>query len=610
MVIGIFFGKSLSASDLMFSPFVSLVIIVVAQVAFLIFTRLARATPVWMSVALSHMARSPMQYTWVVLLLVLATGLALLSTTVGGTLERSQRERVLYDLASDIHVADIRSSRIGGLDGLQADIEDLPGVGMVTRAYRSAGSIGPIQFELLGLEPGEFPRLSWYRSDFSSRPMADVMGDLISSENTEPMILPTGSKTIDIWVKSEQDFRSLSLWAHVKDPTGWMTGLRLGKYIKEQDWTLMSADIPDRLNQPLELVAIHLSEPGQGNINTPGEIWIDDIQVTVEEGQSPIVLEGFEEIIAWLPISGSLLSGDAIQPDLEQAHTGLWSVKYTFGKESVRNIRGIYRLPTAGAVEAVISRSIEESAEISIGDIVMVQVSGLLVPVQVNGVIENFPTINPDRLGFMLVDIEDILGHLNILGSSYSVSPNEFFVSKTDGQEDPLEDITELVRFGGRVYGVDKEMEDILGDPLSGAGWKAMVLLSLVVVLIASAFTYAAYLLLFSRRSKGEIGFLESMGLSSLQLRAMLAFEHLTVVAIGIGLGTWAGFQMSQLMVGSLAVTEDGMEVMPPFILMTDWTLMMPTYVLMGTVFLVCLLTLARSAGKLDLQALARLGET
>ena len=84
---------------------------------FLYLARLTRAAPVWMSVALWRMARSPTQYTWVILLIVLATGLALLATTVGGTLERSQRERVLYDLAADVHVADVRASRRGGIGG-------------------------------------------------------------------------------------------------------------------------------------------------------------------------------------------------------------------------------------------------------------------------------------------------------------------------------------------------------------------------------------------------------------------------------------------------------------------------------------------------------------
>ena len=156
----------------------------------------------------------------------------------------------------------------------------------------------------------------------------------------------------------------------------------------------------------------------------------------------------------------------------------------------------------------------------------------------------------------MLVELDAILGHLNVLGSSYAINPNEFFVSKANGP-DPVEEITSLVRFTARVYDQGRRARSRSWRPPSPAqAGRPMVLLSLLVVLLATAFSYASYLLLFSRSSRGEVGFLESLGLSRTQLHTMLAFEHLAVVGIGIGLGTWAGFLMSRIMVGYLAVTE------------------------------------------------------
>ena len=308
-----------SSDEVLYTPIAALGAIVAGQVLFLLLVRLTRATPAWMSLALWHMARSPIQYTWVILLLVLATGLALLATTVGGTLERSQRERVLYDIGSDIHVADVRASRRGGLAGLEADIEALPGVATVTRGYRTSGDIGSLTFELLGVEPGEFAFLTWYRPDFSARPLNAVMGELATTERLEPIVLPEGAKTIGAYVKGKQEFRNLSLWAQVRDPSGWMSGISLGK-IKTLDWELLSAEIPERLRTPLELVALHLSEPGQGNINTPGNIFIDDIHVTVGESTEQLVLEGFEDDMAWLPIVGSYIAGDLVEGVADEAH--------------------------------------------------------------------------------------------------------------------------------------------------------------------------------------------------------------------------------------------------------------------------------------------------
>ena len=597
-----------SADEVLYTPIAALSAVVAGQVLFLLLMRLTRATPAWMSLALWHMARSPAQYTWVILLLVLANGLALLATTVGGTLERSQRERILYDLATDIHVADVRASRRGGLSGLQSDIEALPGVAMVSRGYRSSGDIGTVTFELLGIEPGEFALLTWYRPDFSARPLNAVMGELAATQRLEPIVLPEGAKTIGAYVKGKQEFRNMSLWAQVTDPSGWMTGISLGK-IKTLEWQLLSAEIPDRLRTPLELVAVHMSEPGQGNLNTSGNIYIDDIHVTIGESTDEILLEDFEGAMTWLPIVGSYISGDLVEAVSDESHRGSRSAHYEFGRESVQNIRGIYRLPTNGAVPAVIDSRLAWAAGIQVGDVFMAHVSSLLVPIEIAEIIENFPTMRPGGGSFMVVEIDAILGHLNVLGSSYQSNANEFFVSKIPGQ-DPLEEIARLVRFTARVYDRDSKMEAVRNDPLTGAGWKAMVLLSLVVALIAASFTYASYLLQSSRRGRGEVGFLESMGLSRLQLGAMLTFEHLAVVAIGLGLGTWAGFLMSRMMAGSLAVTEDGAAVTPPFLLITDWALMAPTYMIMAAIFVSSLLVLWRSVGDLDLQAIARLGET
>lgn len=605
---GMFVRVLPSADELLYTPIAALSAIVVGQALFLALVRLTRATPAWMSLALWHMARSPVQYTWVILLLVFATGLALLATTVGGTLERSQRERVLYDIGSDIHVADVRASRRGGLSGLESDIEALPGVATVSRGYRSAGDIGTLTFELLGVEPGEFAYLSWYRPDFSARPLNAVMGELAATERLDPIVLPEDADTIGAYVKGKQQFRNLSLWVHLRDPSGWMTAVSLGK-IKSLEWQLLSAELPERLRTPLQLVALHISEPGQGNLNTPGNIYIDDVHVTVGGTGDQVLLEGFEGPMAWLPIVGSYISGDFVEGVAEEAVSGSYSAHYEFGKESIRGIRGIYRLPTNGAVLAVIDSRLARNAGIEVGDVFMARITSSLVPVEVVEIIENFPTMRPGAGSFMVVEIDSMLGHLNVLGSSFQSNPNEFFVSKVPGEE-PADDITSLVRFTARVYDRDMEMEAVASDPLTGAGWKAMVLLSLVVALVAASFTYASYLLQSGRRSRGEVGFLESLGLSRLQLGAMLTLEHLAVVAIGLGLGTWAGFLMSRMMASSLAVTEEGAAVTPPFVLITDWALMAPTYAVMAAIFLSSLLALWRSVGNLDLQAIARLGET
>ena len=58
---------------------------------------------------------------------------------------------------------------------------------------------------------------------------------------------------------------------------------------------------------------------------------------------------------------------------------------------------------------------------------------------------------------------------------------------------------------------------------------------------------------------------------------------------------------MSRFMVTSLEVSEEGEEILPPFLLTTDWAFMVPVYALMIAIVVVALLNLNRGFGRLQL---------
>jgi ABC-type antimicrobial peptide transport system permease subunit len=125
---------------------------------------------------------------------------------------------------------------------------------------------------------------------------------------------------------------------------------------------------------------------------------------------------------------------------------------------------------------------------------------------------------------------------------------------------------------------------------------------------LAAAVGYVTYLLLFTKQSGSEMGSLESLGLSRLQAFGLLSFEHLTVSALGVALGTWAGFQMSTLIVAPLATTESGDPVVPPFILTTEWALLIVALAMLLGILVVSLIALTMGVRRINLQALSRLG--
>jgi len=233
-----------------------------------------------------------------------------------------------------------------------------------------------------------------------------------------------------------------------------------------------------------------------------------------------------------------------------------------------------------------------------------------MVPGFVVDTVHFFPTLGTQQGGFMIADLDGLLGYLNMLGQPDKVEPNELFITMSD---DAARERTDVVA-GLRAMLLEvkdgaQRLSAVRADPFSGPGLQALVLIAVGIMLIAAAFGYVTHLLWFARRGRAEMAFLRSMGLSRRQLMGLLSVQHLVVAAIGLGLGTWAGIQASELMMSSLAVTEAGDAAVPPYRLVTDWQFMGPAYGGMIAVFLGSLLFLARAIRRVDLQAIARLAE-
>ena len=598
--------------EVLFAPSVALIALVPGQVGYFLLRGLTQRAPVWVSMGLWHMARNPLQYSWLVLLLVLVTGLGILATTVGGTLSRSNEERVLYNVGSDIRVSGIEIYSRQSTGSLREEYLTIPGVTSVSLGLRESGSVGSTLagagFQLLGVESQNFPYMSWYREDFSDRSLAGVMRALQSAPRADDIILPEGTTHLSAWVNPAAVYSNISLWLVIQDGRGITNTISLGP-IGRPGWHVLSAEVPPRLEPPLDLVAVQIYEPGFGPTGTVGSILLDDIYATVNPGRQTVVLEDFDRRRGWTTLATSKLASDRLSIASKEALRGNGSALFSFGKDTDRGIRGFFRGSTAGAIPVVASTTFTVNNGVSVGDGLIIDVSGRLILVVIRDTVDYFPTLSPYRGGFVLADLDTVLSHLRMLSPAIPVMPNELFLTVAPNANDTvLQGIERTVGRTGSIRIFDKgaQLESVRLDPLVTAGWKAMVLLSLAIIVFTAGLGYVTYLLSFSDRHRTEIGFLRTLGLSRRQMIGLLGLEHVVVIVLGMGLGTWAGFQMSKLMVRSVAVTERGDSILPPFILGTDWSFMLPIYALLFLIFAVALLALNRSVLRADLHAILR----
>ena len=620
LTAGFLYLDPIESGDLLFIPMIGILSLVPLQIAFRLLKYASKLFPVWVSVGLSRMARNPLQYTWLVLLLMLATGLSILATTVGGTLLQSQEDRIRYELPTDMRVTGIPLYTPGGLSGVMDKYLKSPDISSASLAIRTSGYVNGGAVQVFALESEKVTELDWYfREDFSEISLDEVMSALNPSDFSKKIVIPDGSSTIGLWAKPEKPNPNLALWLVFEDESGRIKTVSMGK-LGHSDWRLHTGKLPSSgPQQELELVSIQLFRSGVATTARAGSLWIDDIYVSTEDPDSiwanekRILIDFEQQSPQWIPIVTANLSRDKFSVTNNIAYNGVRSGLFTYGTDTALGVRGFYRSLTGSDphIPVVISQSLSNNTGYDIGDVFFIDISGRSIPAVVKGSVDYFPTILEGRSAFIIADLKMLLGTVNLVGnpaarSTTEMRPNEIFLKKTrpsEPMEQVLDDVTEMI---ADIDDGGLNLESVRKDPFSSAGWSGAVLLSLFVVILSASFGYGSYLLIFAIKSRYEIGFLKAMGLSRSQMVSVLGFEHLGIAGLAIGLGVWTGIQMSKLMVAPLAITENGQPVVPPFVLITDWGLLAPVLASVIIIFIVSLAIIGRSIAKVDLGTLAR----
>ena len=592
-----------------FAGSIALATLVPAQVVFHLLAGFARRAPVWVSMTLWHMARNPMQYSWLALLLVLAGGIGILATTVGATLDRSYEERIRYNVGTDVRIYSL-ASHIGRRDGkLEATYRGVAGVESVSPALRGGGRVGTggggPSFSYLAVDTQSFD--PWYRGDFSERELPQILKDLKVEDPVRATAIPDGAERIQLWVNPASYYPLMFLWIVVEDADGKMDTISLGE-MDAQGWNLKGADLPDDLVHPLKLVAIQLNEPGFGSTGTAGNIVFDELHAVMEGTGEVVSIDGFESSPEWVSIATSALERDEVSGITDIVYSGNRALRFAFGKESNNGLRGFYKSGGNGYIPAAVSRSFAESTGAWQNMGIIVSLPGGLVPVVVVDIVEYFPTITPQGLGFMVFDLDTLFEYIDPLNPTGQAPVNEIFLTVQEGSGmAALTSAEDLISWQGSAMGAEAALAAQDADPLISAGWRTMVLVAMAVILFIASLGYIVYLLAFTDGSISEMASLRSLGFNQAQTIGLIGLEHILIAFIGLGLGTWAGYQMSRMMVASVTITDGGGHVLPPFILTTNWLFMGPLYLAMFAVFTVSLLTLGRRALSIDLRRLSRM---
>lgn len=174
----------------------------------------ARIRGVSVAIGVWHLARNPVHYSRLVLLLSLAAALGLFSTGFGATLARSHAEQAHYATGADLRVS-TRSPRA------ESDYRALPGVAEVSTAFRTEAVAEGRRFSRVALlaadltmpsdgqQPSFLRVTSGYRDDFADEPLQALLGRLAADAPAQmPGVeLPGQPAAIGVWAYSRPDWQ-------------------------------------------------------------------------------------------------------------------------------------------------------------------------------------------------------------------------------------------------------------------------------------------------------------------------------------------------------------------------------------------------------------------
>ena len=239
-----------------------------------------------------------------------------------------------------------------------------------------------------------------------------------------------------------------------------------------------------------------------------------------------------------------------------------------------------------------------------------IRIPGQFIPVSIDGVVDYFPTLYPDQKPFLILNYDRLAAFG--LASNNRLYPNEVWLGLTTDKELRMTTVQELK---GPEFRTDKffDRQEMLAvqkaDPLVAAGWGGILLIAFVGVVLVSGLGFVVYAYLAAKGRHLEFAVLRTLGFSWRQIISLVCFEQILVIGLGMGIGTLLGNRLSRIMMPFLQVTEKGEAVVPPFVLVTDWTTIGIAYAILTIAFVVTISLVVLFFSRVALHRALRMGD-
>ena len=579
-----------------------------------------RFAPAWVALSLRRMARHPLPYASLTVVVTLAAALGVFAGSFQTTLARSESDQASHRTGGDMVLSGARflgraeTDRVARLNAIEGVEAIAPVVRESVGFLDGASQRGAV----LGIDPIKLPDTSWWRDDFvEGEPAAldTLLAPLRRTLTPEAagVALPPGTERVGIWVRRDDGAHvgaavplpSYRLWMRIGNEEGLYRNLEMGTLAPQfgagEPWQYLSAPLarenatvsPD---ERWRVVSAHIS--GDTFSRTPpGGLSFDDITAhgpTFPDGA--IVVEDFEEVGPWtaLPQGGSAPDRTERTPDAARAGEAGLSIRWE--EPLGRSPRGIIIPPGQLPLPAI------AGPEFEAGQRVRITVDGYVVPTRVTATVNHFPTLDARR-PFVVVSAHELRAWLDQAPGAQPITPDEWWFDISDDpgvdREAVADAILDIAYRLSHLRDRDAAVDLATRNPLAGGAWDALTAIGLAALALAVGLALCAHAAVAVREQRIDLSVGAALGVPRWQRFAGLAMERAIIGVMGIVIGGLAGWALARWTLGELASNASGGPVTPPLVFIAQGPWLAATFLCLVIAAAAAMALAGTVAGKL-----------
>ena len=371
----------------------------------------------------------------------------------------------------------------------------------------------------------------------------------------------------------------------------------------------------------LEFIGVGLPNVDRGRFsryNPPfldaGSVEIDELGIVFENGES-LVIEEFNDDSSWMTYEPGLNQyGARLEPLIsnptEAAELqGEGIALMTWTPVVVTRLSGVSAGSARSPISVIASTGFMDRGGYRVGDRVNVDILGNSVFIRLMGVVDYFPTVDPEFSSFLIGDIRSTWIALNADRMRAAEQANEIWIET--GEAEPSAVGAELMRrssFPPSFVAQDRLLRDAVVDPLISAGWRALLSIAFATVLAASAVGFLVYSQVTFASRMMEYAVVRTLGLTTRQVLGLVTLELLMVLLPSVLIGGVLGMRMGATIIPFLVTSGEGVRVVPPVVLNVDWQSIGVLLGVLGAIFIAISIGLITSVRQISPPRVMRMG--